>query len=215
MKLKKIASLMLAGIMAVSMLAACGEGKGNSNSGSSSSSQTTNSGYSSTILNKTYKAKMLASAADNAKLTEAVKVVAETGVLSGKFNTLTSHVNTSAIAKLTAGIVTGATYNQDFKAPTGGKVDGDGLMPAKDVNYYCIYVVDKTVGDTKIDNQIADELDTLADQVDLSTAAKGSSYDYTVSVAKTDWHKGTDASKTDDKVVVGIMIQIDYTAPEL
>ena len=77
MKLKKIASLMLAGIMAVSMLAACGEGKGNSNSGSSSSSQTTNSGYSSTILNKTYKAKMLASAADNAKLTEAVKVVAE------------------------------------------------------------------------------------------------------------------------------------------
>ena len=40
MKLKKIASLMLAGIMAVSMLAACGEGKGNSNSGSSSSEQT-------------------------------------------------------------------------------------------------------------------------------------------------------------------------------
>ena len=37
MKLKKIASLMLAGIMAVSMLAACGEGKGNSSSSSSSS----------------------------------------------------------------------------------------------------------------------------------------------------------------------------------
>ena len=37
MKLKKIASLMLAGIMAVSMLAACGEGKGNDSSSSSSS----------------------------------------------------------------------------------------------------------------------------------------------------------------------------------
>ena len=41
MKLKKIASLMLAGIMAVSMLAACGEGKGNSSSSSSSSQVTT------------------------------------------------------------------------------------------------------------------------------------------------------------------------------
>ena len=37
MKLKKIASLMLAGIMAVSMLAGCGEGKGNGSSSSSSS----------------------------------------------------------------------------------------------------------------------------------------------------------------------------------
>ena len=36
MKLKKIASLMLAGIMAVSMLAACGEGTGNNNGGASS-----------------------------------------------------------------------------------------------------------------------------------------------------------------------------------
>ena len=42
MKLKKIASLMLAGIMAVSMLAACGEGKGNSSSSSSSSTVQTN-----------------------------------------------------------------------------------------------------------------------------------------------------------------------------
>ena len=41
MKLKKIASLMLAGIMAVSMLAGCGEGKGNGSSSSSSSQPTT------------------------------------------------------------------------------------------------------------------------------------------------------------------------------
>ena len=41
MKLKKIASLALAGIMAVSMLTACGEGTGNGNSGSSSSQPTT------------------------------------------------------------------------------------------------------------------------------------------------------------------------------
>ena len=44
MKLKKIASLMLAGIMAVSMLAACGEGKDNGGNAGSSSSQPTTSG---------------------------------------------------------------------------------------------------------------------------------------------------------------------------
>ena len=41
MKLKKIASLALAGIMAVSMLTACGDGTNNGNSGSSSSQPTT------------------------------------------------------------------------------------------------------------------------------------------------------------------------------
>ncbi|OUQ33537.1 hypothetical protein [Faecalibacterium sp. An121] len=49
MKLKKIASLALAGIMAVSMLTACGEGTGNGNSGSSSSEPTAPTGYTATI----------------------------------------------------------------------------------------------------------------------------------------------------------------------
>ena len=49
MKLKKIASLMLAGIMAVSMLAACGEGKKEENPGSSSSEVTTVSGAAAAI----------------------------------------------------------------------------------------------------------------------------------------------------------------------
>ena len=51
MKLKKIASLMLAGIMAVSMLAACGEGK-KDDSSSSSSGSTTASGYSAMLGQK-------------------------------------------------------------------------------------------------------------------------------------------------------------------
>ena len=49
MKLNKIASLALAGIMAVSMLAGCGEGNGNGNSGSSSENTNTTAGYSSTL----------------------------------------------------------------------------------------------------------------------------------------------------------------------
>ena len=50
MKLKKIASLALAGIMAVSMLTACGEGT--SNSGSSSENTNTTSGYSAMLGQK-------------------------------------------------------------------------------------------------------------------------------------------------------------------
>ncbi len=51
MKLKKIASLMLAGVMAVSMLAGCKDG-GNSNSGSSSENTNTNTGYSAILEEK-------------------------------------------------------------------------------------------------------------------------------------------------------------------
>ena len=51
MKLKKIASLALAGIMAVSMLAGCKDG-GNSNSGSSSENTNTASGYSAMLGQK-------------------------------------------------------------------------------------------------------------------------------------------------------------------
>ena len=57
MKLKKIASLALAGIMAVSMLAGCKDG-GNGNSGSSSSEPTAPAGYTATVyaeLSKTTK----------------------------------------------------------------------------------------------------------------------------------------------------------------
>ena len=51
MKLKKIASLMLAGIMAVSMLAACGEGKDNGGNAGSSSSQPATTGVVAAVEN--------------------------------------------------------------------------------------------------------------------------------------------------------------------
>ena len=72
MKLKKIASLALAGIMAVSMLAGCKDG-GNSNSGSSSENTNQNTGYSAYILDKTDVAKLYVTAEDDARLTSAVK----------------------------------------------------------------------------------------------------------------------------------------------
>ena len=84
MKLKKIASLMLAGIMAVSMLAGCGEGI--SNSGSSSSENTnTVTGYSASVqakLSNTAQKKVaLSDSADlNSALQAAMEYVANSNI---------------------------------------------------------------------------------------------------------------------------------------
>ena len=78
MKLKKIASLMLAGIMAVSMLAACGEGNGNSPSSSSSSQPTVQNSAIAEALNDDLSAKQAAllSFSSNAKLASLLNRIA-------------------------------------------------------------------------------------------------------------------------------------------
>ena len=78
MKLKKIAFLMLAGIMAVSMLAACGEGKGNSSSSSSSSQPTVQNSAIAEALNDELSAKQAAllSFSSNAKLASLLNRIA-------------------------------------------------------------------------------------------------------------------------------------------
>ena len=78
MKLKKIASLMLAGIMAVSMLAACGEGNGNSSSSSSSSQPTVQNSAIAEALNDELSAKQAAllSFSSDAKLASLLNRIA-------------------------------------------------------------------------------------------------------------------------------------------
>ena len=78
MKLKKIASLMLAGIMAVSMLAACGEGNGNSPSSSSSSQPTVQNSAIAEALNDELSAKQAAllSFSSNTKLASLLNRIA-------------------------------------------------------------------------------------------------------------------------------------------
>ena len=89
MKLKKIASLALAGIMAVSMLAGCKDG-GNGNSGSSSSETTnTTSNVTASVLAKSSKAvnNVLTVNADDT-LDEAVTFAAENAATAGNSSSL-------------------------------------------------------------------------------------------------------------------------------
>ncbi|OUQ37141.1 hypothetical protein [Faecalibacterium sp. An121] len=85
MKLKKIASLALAGIMAVSMLTACGEG-GNGNNGGENppADQGTSAGLSAEILNMSaYRTVKNVNGVDSVSLNNAVKAAA---AIMGKGN---------------------------------------------------------------------------------------------------------------------------------
>ena len=86
MKLKKIASLMLAGIMAVSMLTACDTTSAGDDTVVPPAEDTTPAGYSATILNGTSSnTKSLMTSEDSAMLENAVKAAASSIVSMDEF----------------------------------------------------------------------------------------------------------------------------------
>ena len=213
MKLKKIASLALAGIMAVSMLAGCKDG-GNSNSGSSSENTNQNTGYSASILNKTDVAKLYVTAEDDARLTSAVAAVAKNAYTSGASKTALQSLPQSgwsnAISVADSIMGGGATYSEALASESNLKVDKD---LDKDVSntYYTVWFISRELSDDVIDALVATQLDKIATTLGTPAPGEGDTYKYTVSLAKTDWLKGDDASKNDDAVLIGVAITLDYT----
>ena len=111
MKLKKIASLMLAGIMAVSMLAGCKSGSNNNNNDDSSSSQpTVQTSELSGILNETrtdwVKTNLKLSYTDSSSLNKILSAVAEDvyGSDSDAVETAAGKNNFASAADVTAGV---------------------------------------------------------------------------------------------------------------
>ena len=207
MKLKKIASLMLAGIMAVSMLAGC-KSADNGNGGASSSQPVQNSGFTSTVLNETKEStRLVLKESSNDKLDKAVAFAAANHVENNAKETLTYvdegwEYQTLADKVMTGKDVVYADNDGNDNVPT--KVNG-----AKDATVYIMYTVSRTMSDEWIAQTVADQLDTWAEKLSESTSDE--TYDYTVRVAKADSIKGDDASRKDDAVVVGIAITVDYT----
>ena len=214
MKLKKIASLALAGIMAVSMLAGCKDG-GNSNSGSSSTPTTPASGYAATILADTDDAQKYMTAGANTKIDQAVAAIATTGGADSiNSTTLTSWTIGQSKVKTAKLIMTGANYWEKFSTnatPENGDQGTNMLVNKKDGTFYSLYFVDKKVGDTMIDNLVASELDRIV-KADIAgqNIGAGDSYSYTVDIAKADWADITEKDKA-GAVVIGIAITVDYT----
>ena len=200
MKLKKIASLALAGIMAVSMLAGCGEGNGNGNSGSSSENTNTTAGYSSTLaenLSAAAKEDYITyqdNSADAAALEDALgnlgSVITGTVSLAPKLVPI-HEINAFLGVDLVIDDFVDALDIQNPKLRLQGAVDN--LVTAPDdfkrnvpVKFGMLYVIDGSVNVDKAVKQVANEIDdALLSQLpkESDTYEVHYTYNYTVSVS--------------------------------
>ena len=216
MKLKKIASLALAGIMAVSMLAGCKDG-GNSNSGSSSSENTnTSTGLSAEVLALTALSDWKnVKAEDNAKLNDAIEAMAKTSAVN--YQDAIKNARTGLV-DLKSSNELAQMWNQAEKIMAGATAEDWGALKAEDgaenAVRYDIYYVSGALSDAVINGLIADKIDDIATNpagIGVPNPGTGDTYEYTVSVAKADWLVGKEADSSKDGVLVGIAIALDYT----
>ena len=224
MKLKKIASLALAGIMAVSMLAGCKDGgNGTNNGGASSDNSNTNSGYSAYVLNMSNAgdSKSIV-AADDAKLNAAVEnFVKNKPVNFEKMSTVrglkllsgSNHADVKVWLAQAARDMSGATAvatGNGWDAVLGVNENKD-----KDKTAYCIYYISAAMNDDVIDNLVADRIDKIAGVINGSFEPdEEDSYSFTVSATKEYWQVGKDANAKNDGVVIGIAVNFEYNKAE-
>ena len=230
MKLKKIASLALAGIMAVSMLAGCKDG-GNGNSGSSSENTSTASGYSKVLadnLSDDVTDKKYVTFQDNAQ---------DEAALRQSLNNL----NTTALANNSAGRVLGCIFGfekngypemiADFVDAAGFTDEdlkiGDLAMTWYASNNYInrtvkdgtVFVIDGKVGANEAVKQVAAEVEKYLEQLqEHNSQNAGSSsvnndvydYEYTVSVSVV--NKAVNAVNWSNASVTFIAVTVTRTA---
>ena len=211
MKLKKIASLALAGIMAVSMLTACGEGT--SNSGSSSSGNTNNtSDFTSVVLSKVNdQTAALVHADSKAKLDEAIAFAATNDTATNVRNHITidwakNGYNSVALAKSK---MNGSNVLFRENPSSGFNVSENGGLWNRDLpqTFWTLGIISATIDDNTIAEMVADELDKLTYAVDNDKY----DYDYAVRVAKSVCKNDDLSSADDDYVVIGISLTCNRT----
>ena len=203
MKLKKIASLALAGIMAVSLLAGCKDG-GNGTSGSSSSENTnTTSNVTESVLAKSSKAvnNVLTVNADDT-LDEAVTFAAENAATAGNSSILRKvnegesfAVNALKIADEWFYTVNGV---EDYNFTSNDNHD--------DETYWSLYIVTAPKTNDWILGEVADKLDQMVQD----TTMDGQNCEYSVRVATAEIN-GANSDDTDG-YLVGIAITVDDTS---
>ena len=213
MKLKKFASLLLAGIMAVSMLTACdtASNNGDDNGITPPTDDITPAGYSQTILDSTGSViKSMTTARDSQMLKDAVDAAANSindykeiailqnveGAMNCK-NALKSKVHD---LKLVMKVVNGFEKELDKDDIFNSWDD----MAANEINedgrYVALYAWDRVHNDTDINNKVVTAVGSIFNHlVDRDGATK---IDYVLSVEKA--QVGSDANGV---VLVGIMVE--------
>ena len=212
MKLKKIASLMLAGIMAVSMLTACDTTSAGDDTVVPPAEDTTPAGYSATILNGTgSNTKSLMTSEDSAMLAGAVEAAASAINDSAEIHEM---LERSENGRKVTGWFQGKTekavvdlYNDNLAEDVIFNDDNDFTLPVASSGtqrYAGLYVFNRALNDTQLNNAVASIVDNI--MKDEKDHVNATDIDYVLSVAKSD--VGTEANGV---VLVGVMIERSYT----
>ena len=212
MKLKKIASMMLAGVMAVSMLAGCStvnNGGDDTNGVKPPVDDVTPASYSQTILDGTSSdTKSIMTAKDSDMLTAAVVAAGES---VNEFDDIHD------LIKVGAHRLNALAYHYGKDNTCNRMLDGFGDNLAEDVNLVsgglkntklldyndrdaALYVCDTSMNDTQINNAISSQVNTI--MKGLRDHINATDIDYTLSVAKV--QVGTRANGV---ILVGIMVE--------
>ena len=221
MKLKKIVSLALAGILAVSMLTACGDNSSN-NGGASSGDTTPSSSYTETVLKATNAATQTKlSASTNDKLDKAVAWAAQmdrSNSIGSSYTSLANITDSNWNIVKKAQEYMGGSGLQNYGSDQGWDFSAEKAVtwnnnnPSFPITYWTMYCVSRTASDEYITNEMAEKLDTWAKTMEnKGEEAKGATWDYTVSVSKADCAGEDLADKSDDYVIIGVAITTNKT----
>ena len=206
MKLKKIASLMLAGIMAVSMLAACGEGKDNGGNAGSSSSETPVAGYSADILDATGAGtKSLMDAEDDGTLNAAVKAAgvevnnsSDLDFLRNFNKQFNENASNADVIRIRDAFVGNLNTDTEYVTSNSGKA----RVISENGKYVILFAFNREMTDAQIAGAVGNYIDDIMDAAVQNSGA--TKINYTLSAANV-------AVGTAAKGVVLVGIQIERT----
>ncbi|OUN37895.1 hypothetical protein B5G28_09970 [Faecalibacterium sp. An77] len=181
MKLKKIASLMLAGVMAVSMLTACGnngaddkgEGEGETSNASSYSTELRAAMVGDAMRNVT--------AVADAKLDAALQSAVDKYFTITDFTTIGGALQTGLVDQLDTAIGKDLVKAMDAKTNIGNDLNNKNTKTTVVVK---LYAVEASTGDIYALEKVADEIEgKIAALKDKSAEDGGSKYDYDYTIA--------------------------------
>ena len=207
MKLKKIASLMLAGIMAVSMLAGC-NGKNTTNENPGQTEEPTTSNVTQAVLGKTSAALQKKLSVNNdTKLDEAVAFAAANNAYRTFVTDLTELAEDGDFVADASTIMKGGDI-QDY-TPNPDEWNFDAVD--EDRIYWTMFAVSRTKSDEWIENELAEWLDEeLVDQ--FADNVQHSNFEYSIRIAMADctgYNFVGDAKDSVSSVIIGVAITCD------
>ena len=220
MKLKKIASLMLAGIMAVSMLTACGGNTVNNGDDNQTPDVTPTNTYTDTVMADTSAlTQTLFKGQANSKLDQMVAYVAANSEIESEYeNQYFNWDNLSVFSTIGSVVGDSGKYMGNsiyMEYCDTQKEELWKLVPqiGCDRTVYTLLRAPRYFNDEKIDMMVADYMDNVAAHLSggMIAADDLGDYSYTVSIAKADSIVGNGADRTKDTVVIAVAWNVTYT----